>query len=351
MKKTTHDAPFQWAVIGAGPAGIAAVGQLIDHGIAPEKIAWVDPDFTVGAFGTDWKNVPSNTKVKLFTAFLTACNAFEYAQCDHDFALTTLPAMDTCQLNAMAEPLQWVTKRLQKKVTCFTDFAESLALANRHWHIHLGEHIIQAKNTVLATGSEPKTLAYANPETIPMPIAMNPEQLAVHCQPTDTVAVFGSSHSAILAIRFLLEAGVKKVINFYRSPLRYAVPMDNWTLYDDTGLKGSAAQWAREHIDGTQPPGLARHLSTEAHIEQYLPLCNKAVYAVGFQRRHIPMRDFGVLDYDPRTGIIAPGLFGFGIGFPEEKENPFGFKESRVGLWKFMEYIREVMPVWLNYST
>ena len=35
---------YAWTVIGAGPAGIAAVGRLLDHGIAPEEIAWVDFD-------------------------------------------------------------------------------------------------------------------------------------------------------------------------------------------------------------------------------------------------------------------------------------------------------------------
>jgi len=34
---------FKWTVIGAGPAGIAAVGKLIDSGVKPLEIAWVDP--------------------------------------------------------------------------------------------------------------------------------------------------------------------------------------------------------------------------------------------------------------------------------------------------------------------
>ena len=52
---------YKWTVIGAGPAGIAAVGRLLDHGIAPEKIAWVDPDFTAGDLGNKWRAVSSNT--------------------------------------------------------------------------------------------------------------------------------------------------------------------------------------------------------------------------------------------------------------------------------------------------
>ena len=39
-----------WAVIGAGPAGIAAVGQLIDKGVSGEQILWIDPKFKVAPY-------------------------------------------------------------------------------------------------------------------------------------------------------------------------------------------------------------------------------------------------------------------------------------------------------------
>ena len=63
---------FQWAVIGAGPAGIAAVGKLIDNGIRPSEILWIDPYFKVGDLGRYWHNVSSNTKAEFFTQFLNA---------------------------------------------------------------------------------------------------------------------------------------------------------------------------------------------------------------------------------------------------------------------------------------
>lgn len=45
------DKTFQWLVIGAGPAGIAAVGKLIDHKIPGDQIGWLDPAFGVGDLG------------------------------------------------------------------------------------------------------------------------------------------------------------------------------------------------------------------------------------------------------------------------------------------------------------
>jgi len=60
---------LQWVVIGAGPAGIAAIGQLIDANISLNKITWIDPSFTVGDFGTAWGHVHSNTPIESFLSF------------------------------------------------------------------------------------------------------------------------------------------------------------------------------------------------------------------------------------------------------------------------------------------
>src|SRR5690242_17381569 len=98
---------YQWAVIGAGPAGIATVGKLLDAGIQPKEIAWIDPKFSVGDFGTLWRDVPSNTKVVSFLRFLNASPAFSYATCEQDFAINHVPPEQNCQLHLMAEPLQW----------------------------------------------------------------------------------------------------------------------------------------------------------------------------------------------------------------------------------------------------
>ena len=168
----------------------------------------------------------------------------------------------------------------------------------------------------------------------------------------DVVAVFGSSHSAIIILKTLLEkCHIKKVINFYLSPLRYAVYFDDWILFDDTGLKGNTADWAREHIDGKLPAKLQRVISNEENIRVTLPTCNKAIYATGFQKRHIPVAGMHRLEYNDRSGIIAPGLFGLGIAFPEAKIDRYGTLEYRVGLWKFMEYLNNVMAIWLHYGT
>jgi hypothetical protein len=75
------------------------------------------------------------------------------------------------------------------------------------------------------------------------------------------------------------------------------------------------------------------------------------VYTVGLERRTLPeTRQWGQLDYNPDNGILAPGLFGVGIAFPERAVDRFGYVEYRVGLKKFMDHLHDVLPLWLRYS-
>jgi hypothetical protein len=344
---------YQWAVVGAGPAGIAAVGKLLDHHIPAQEIAWIDPHFSVGDFGTIWRNVPSNTKVNLFLKFLFEVKAFDYQNCPEDFSLNHADKNKTCELSLMADPLQWVSNHLKQSVHVIETLAEKLSLNHSLWQIKLkNDTTISAKNVILAIGSQPKRLPLSTEiMTIPLQDAMDNKRIKTHIQSDHTIAVFGSSHSAILAIRNLVESNVKKIINFYRSPLRYAVYYDDWILFDDSGLKGPTAEWARQYIDGELPENVERLYSNTENLNQRLSECDKAVYAVGFERRILPIiENIEHIQYVEECGIIAPGLFGFGIAFPEAKTNPLGIIEHRVGLWKFMDYLNRVMPVWLAYT-
>lgn len=342
---------FKWAVVGAGPAGIAAVGKLLDKGIPPNQLLWVDPHFTVGDFGRYWSNVSSNTKVKLFHAFLKAVDAFNYAQAP-DFQLNHLPPEDTCLLKHMVEPLQWITQHLIARVSAEKTMIHQLKVHPNCWALKSEGAVYYAEQVILAIGAEPDSLDYSSLPSIPFTTAIDKSRLSQAIHPNETIAVFGSSHSAIMIVNHLVDLGIKKIMNFYRSPCRYALDMGDWILFDNTGLKGHTAQWAKKHIDGVLPPNLERYYSNEANITRFLPECNKAIYAVGFTRRqHIHIADYEQAYYNPHVGIIAPGLFGLGIAYPEKKTDPFGQVEWQVGLWKFMNYLDKVLPIWLNYSS
>ncbi|WP_233586824.1 FAD-dependent oxidoreductase [Legionella sp. km772] len=348
----TNNKVFQWTVIGAGPAGIAAVGKLLDNGISADQILWCDPHFKVGDLGMYWANVSSNTKAKLFTDFLNASTAFAYEFAEENFALKDLNPEETCTLKYVVEPLQWVSNHLLKQVDAQRTTIHSMSLSERLWSLHDGKQTYKTHNVILATGALPSNLNYPGVDVIPFDTAIDKERLGQVINRDETYAVFGSSHSAIIILRYLVEMGVKKVINFYRSPCRYALDMKDWILFDNTGLKGQTALWARENIDGVLPPNLVRYNTTEPNIARYLPECTKVIYAVGFEKRkNLVIGNYEDTKHNPYVGIIGPGLFGFGIAYPELKADPFGSVESQVGLWKFMVYLNRVMPVWFKYHT
>jgi len=343
-------AAFAWTVIGAGPAGIAAVGKLLDQGIAPETIAWIDPAFGAGDLGEKWRSVSSNTQVGLFLSYLDGSSAFRFSAAP-PMPLRDVDPQETCALALIADPLVWITQHVRERVEVFQTIATALFLERRQWRIETHQRELASKNVILAVGAVPKKLSYPHLEEIPLEVALDPEKLAKQPLENATVAVFGSSHSTMSALPNLLCHPVERVINFYRSPLRYAVYLDDWILYDDVGLKGQAAEWARENIDGTYPDRLERCWVDGPDFVEKLEACDRVVYTVGFERRKLAgTRQFGHLDYDPTTGILAPGLFGCGIAFPAYTADPYGNWEYRVGLKKFMDHLESVLPLWFRYA-
>ncbi len=339
---------YKWGVVGAGPAGIAAVGKLLDYKIKGKDIIWIDPEFTVGDFGSLWKNVPSNTKVGLFIRYLNACKSFGYNKYKPEFELQNKNINETCYLKLMRDPLQWVTNNLMEAVNVLKGFASSISKANGVWEVTLQHSKVKAQNIILAQGATPKDLPIDNKEKISLQDGIDFELIKNKVSSNDTVGVFGSSHSAVLILQNLVNEKVKKIINFYRSPLLYAIYYDNWVLYDDCGLKGEAAIWAKKHLENNIPKNLLRIQSNKENTEKYLKECNKIICAVGLERRSLPNINGIEQDYKcDLNGRISENLYGIGIAYPEPKYNTLGMLEHRVGLWKFMDYLDRVMPCWI----
>lgn len=341
---------YAWTVVGAGPGGIAAVGLLLDNGVSGQDILWIDPHFEAGDFGHFWGEVNSNTRVLLFRKFLWGVSHFHYADRSKQFAFDALDEKDFTTLDSVTDPLLWITQELSKQVVTKKTNVTALQIVDGAWKLQTHEDDFHSEKVILAIGSEPKSLTFPGIKEITLQEALTPSLLKKSCRPDDTIAVFGSSHSAMIAIRNLVEAGVKKIVNFYQSPLKYAVLLDDWILYDDTGLKGETAEWVRENVSKRCLPQITRYLSTEENLDLHLSACNKAIYAVGFQQRHIPVTGVSLAHYDISNGIIAPGLFGLGIAFPVVVTDPFGRPEANVGLWKFLKNLRRTLPLWERYG-
>ncbi|EGC28515.1 hypothetical protein DICPUDRAFT_9531, partial [Dictyostelium purpureum] len=356
----------KWTIVGAGAAGMAVVGKLIDNGVDLNDLCWIDPDFKAGDLGMKWRTVSSNTTVELFTRFLNKCESFGYKDCPIDFKLNHLVPKDTCQLNEIADPLQWVSDRLinEKKVPIIRGLVKQVKKCGDHkWCVTVEANnnnstiTFVSDNVVLAVGAEPLYLPVPDAsELITVEQVINPEELKKVCTKDDTVAVFGSSHTAIIALYNITDHCGSKMINFYRSPLKYAVYYEDWILYDNTGLKGYSAKWAKENIENNPIQNLERIQVNNPSYKEKLSQCNKVVYAIGFERRNnIDIQldsddqssNTHPLKYNESNGVVAPGLYGIGIAFPQFKPDRQGNYEYNVGLWKFMVYLENVLPLWL----
>lgn len=241
---------------------------------------------------------------------------------------------------------------------------------------------ISSNYLVLCTGSHPITssLPLQNNSTakeitqIDLDPALKPSFLKTILPTTKplTIGVIGASHSAILVLRNLYNLASSthphlRIKWFTRHPLRYAEERDGWIFRDNTGLKGAVATWAKDNLEESVLPrsDVSKYLEKvfthkereQEYYEKHLPECTHVIQAIGYRNNPLPKleNEGGSLDvkYDNTTagftdqnGKVVKGLYGAGIAFPERVTDPEKNVEHAVGLWKFMKYLKRVVPEW-----
>ncbi len=341
-----------WSVIGGGPAGIITVSTLIDYGVPTDHIHWIDPAFSVGRLGAYYTNVPANTCVADFLDFLTASTTFIAAAQNSIQELNmTYPHASFQPLRVITRPLQCITNTLCNHVITHQTRATEFNLEHDGWHIQCEDGTaLTSTYVVLAPGARPRLLNYDVDDVIPLDIALDKYRLQNEVTSDDTVCVVGSSHSAVLLLKYLSEIGVKRIINLYKHPLVYAYQDGEYQVHPSSGLKGVAAAWAYHVLEQDPPHNLIRAYNDEAARQYYLPQCTKIIYAAGYERNPLPtLTGAACISYDANTGIIAPGMFGIGIAFPEKQMDSVGNQEYLVGVNSFLSYAQRMVPYWMTY--
>jgi hypothetical protein len=337
----------KFAVIGAGPAGITVVGLLLDLCIPPSDITWIDKYFNVGDL-SNYPSVSANTKNKLFIDFLAGCKVFKEVTCPYIEQLYSYELEKEYPLETIIKPLESLTKHLRSKINSVQGELESLYFKDNNWHLNVNGMSIVSSHVILATGSHPKKLnlnSYPVRE-ISLIDALDKNKLQDLVTQEDIVGVIGSAHSAVLILKTLTELNVKRIINFYKGEFKYTENMGTWLLNVSSGLKGIAADWAKNILEKAPPKNLIRIESSKESFDKYLPECTKVIQAIGFERNDVPC-DFKI-GYDDSNGVIASRLFGIGIAFPEKYVDPLGNIEHKVGLNSFMEYAQKMLPEWIK---
>ncbi|KAI1494259.1 pyridine nucleotide-disulfide oxidoreductase-domain-containing protein [Biscogniauxia mediterranea] len=407
---TAASAPMAGAVVvGAGPGGITVVGNLLEQKphLGRNKLVWADPKFEAGRVNASYREVPSNTTVKLFLQFANEVAPFRQIidSTPKPNAVTNLqdlPQDEGCSLRYAADLCLMLSDGLARNPDVqqqrSTVIAATLDEQTTSWKVTFDNgETVTTPRMVLCTGSTPimKRLPILEEKSdrnsmpaIDLDVALTPSLLAKTFNPDApvTVGVVGASHSAILVLMNLVNLSTSshpqlRIKWFTRNKLRYAEYKDGWILRDNTGLKGQAAAWARENLDedtfATSPVSkvIKKVWTAENEHQAYsaeLPDCTHIVQAVGYERNPLPhLTTVGKdgttpeplqVEFDNDTGRFfratesstntkrdyVPGLFGAGIAFPERVTDPYKNVEYAVGFWKFMKFAKRVVPEWVS---
>lgn len=330
---------YPWAVIGAGPAGIISVAVLIDNGVIPQDIIWIDPEFKVGRMGKYYGNVPSNLKACRYTFFLQSCDLFKKIQSESFERIKCFDQQQEPLLQLIIDPLQDITSYLRSLVTTYCGNVQKVAQKNDVWALHLTNYTITARKVILAIGAYPKTFDYRNIQEIPLDIALDENKLKLLVTEDDKIIVVGSAHSALLIVKYLSEMNVKSVLNIYSKAPKYG-------MYG--GLEGITAYWTKEILEKKPPANVTRILFSEKIIEKYQKDYNKITYAHGYQRHPLIINELNEICFDNISGKILPNLYGIGIAFPEKYITSEGETVSLIGVNSFMSYAKKLVPLWIK---
>lgn len=339
-----------WTIVGAGPAAISALGMLLELGVNPLGIIWIDPEFNVGRL-SKYTSVPANSKLKDFVSFLQTCKTFTKFAPNAIEKLKEFNMEQEYSLKMIVDPLQQITDGIRSKVKSIQGSLKNLTFENNLWKVEVNNKIYSSMHVILATGSHPKTLNFKEhrQKEIPLDKALDKTHLVQVIKKDDVVAVIGSAHSAILVLKYLSEIPVKQIINFHNKPIQYTTEINGLVYNPHSGIKGIAAYWAKNYLEKNLIPNLIRIENKGDILKQTLPKCTKIIYALGFERNTLPqIKENPNLDYNADNGIIAPRLFGIGIAFPEKIKDGAGNIEPKVGLNSFIDYAQRNVPIWMQ---
>lgn len=323
-------------VVGAGPAGIVTVLRLLEND--NNYIIWCDPEFKVGDFGTYYGNVSSNTTVDQFRDSMKQLSLIEkYDLLPDSLEIMILDGASRSKLSLITEALQYITNKL-------IDMCNNNDINLEIKRVHLDEIEIDNYNKIyLATGSRPRVGNYDVPN-IDLYDALDIRKLIKKVSINDTVCVVGNAHSGVLVMKSLYDIGVMNIYCIYKDPLIYAADGEH------DGLKGLAAEWAKEYLDDKQDIVFQVQYN-DPSIDSIVAKCNKVIYCIGFEMNMQPIlcqhnNKINNISYNCRTGKIhgLHNVYGVGIAFPS------GFIKDDECNMCTCEYLYDVsIPAFINH--
>ena len=324
---------FQLAVVGLGPAGIFTLASLPEDMLSETLV--LEQSCIGGDLSSQYSSVIANvTKAGFIKTFTMIPKWATQSFPELDIYTETEPP----KLADICKVLRRLAKADIQKAHLHTTALLNLVQTSDGWNLVTAKETYRAKKVIMCLGATPKIMDLPLP-SIPLPIALSQEQLAHSVSPTDTVVLFGTSHSGTLVLKNLKHIGCEHVYAIYKGKDPFTIATD-----EHDGLKLAAACIAeeiRKNEWGSLTPTLIPY-EDFASMYRVLNKANAVIYAIGFEPR--------TSTYTNTSGVCSPitketpGIYGFGIGRPRMGKTLKGEMFVDIGFEGFIKAIQAELP-------
>lgn len=322
-------------IVGTGAAGLLVLWHLQkSKTIHPNNIILIDPHHDGGDLQRRWSSVKSNT---IWNQTLAV---FDLSGSEVPSAWKDLDPMQPASLQYSISLIRHMTRDFMNQCEIVHGMVAQIEKDKEKnvWSVTLTDKTnYTVPVVILAHGSEPKHLSLPIP-SIPLECALSKSRLETYVSKNSRVLLFGTSHSGTLIMRNLHELDVQTTA-FYNTDKPFYFARDG--EYD--GIKQESAEIA--DAINTYPKVQLTHVTDTAQVIKASRKADWVIYATGFKPRTTIQVN---LAYDGITGAIAesPGLWGFGIAFPNRADNAINWD---VSIPSFSSHIQKQIPTILKY--
>jgi hypothetical protein len=328
-------AHFDYGIVGFGIAGQLLVLELLQRNISPEKIIVFDENFLGGALVTQYGEVTSNTpweKTRKALAEYPQWSTHVLQKGDQAFQLSQCMPVSTIARYCL-DVATLASSTVEKLTTRVKSIQQTID--SGFWtvtHTFGTQHV---KKLFLCHGAEEKAFELCLPR-LSLPIALDKSALAKHVTTSDSILVFGLSHSGTIVLKHLGELMIP-TIAVYNTPQPFMYARDG--IYD--GIKEDSATIADTILAGKYPSIKLQKFDETFPLLNAVRKATKVIYAIGFTPHVL---DGQPTVYDSTTATLGQNLFGYGIAFPGSTEHN-GKKYVDVSVLSFQEQIRRTLPI------
>jgi hypothetical protein len=324
---------YLYGIVGFGIAGQLLLLELRTRGIQPTQIVLLDETFLGGALATHYGAVQSNTpwwKTRKALAEYPLYSQEALAEGDSKFPTEQcMPVRDIARL-CLKTALE-AARQVERFRTTVSKIEHDGSYRLTHT---FGE--VRCQTLFVCHGGQEKSLNLSIP-TIPLSLAFDTHTLSQHVSPSDTVVVFGLSHSGVILCENLSVLGVQTTA-VYNTPTPFEFERDGHY----GGIKEGAIPIAEAILAGAKPHITLQTWNDPLALHKVLTKATKCIYAVGFTPRLLQGLS---TEYDAQTAQLKnhPNCYGYGIAFPGTSEVN-GKTYVDVSVLSFQEQIRKTLP-------